>query len=73
MRLIDLDEIEYFTLVDKFGTPRYRIEIGEGLPIVEAIPIEWIKKQAFKHPHLNRNLFYQMIIEQWEEENGKQD
>ena len=37
MRLIDLDEIEYFTLVDKDGIPRYKIEIGEGLPIVKAI------------------------------------
>ena len=49
------------------------IQLINDQPEINAIPIEWIKKQAFKHPHLNRNLFYQMIIEQWEEENGKQD
>lgn len=40
MRLINLDEIEYFTLVDKDGVPRYKIEIGDGLPTVKAIPTE---------------------------------
>lgn len=44
MKLIDLDEIEYFTLVDKDGKPRFRVEIGDGLPIVKAIPIEFIEK-----------------------------
>lgn len=44
MRLIDLDEIEYFVVVDKEGKPRFRIEIGEGLPIVKAITVEWIER-----------------------------
>lgn len=46
MRLIDLDEIEYFMVVDSEGKPRFKIEIGDGLPIVKAIPIEWIKNYA---------------------------
>ena len=35
MRLIDLDQIEYFTLVDKWGVPRYKIEIGEAIGVKE--------------------------------------
>lgn len=48
MRLIDLDEIECFYLVDSEGRPRYKIEIDEGLPEVKAIPIEWIKRRLQK-------------------------
>lgn len=75
MKLIDLDEIEYFTLVDKDGIPRYKIEIGDGLPIVKAIPIEWIKKWCNEHNRksLEERLLkrYGVItmLEDWEKEN----
>lgn len=48
MRLIDLDEIECFYLVDREGEARYKIKIGKGLPTVEAIPIEWIENYIGK-------------------------
>ena len=70
MRLIDLDEIEYFTLVDKWGTPRYRIEIGEGLPTVEAIPVEWIRKWNTQHSPIIAGYVAHMILD-WEKENDK--
>lgn len=76
MRLIDLDEIEYFTLVDKFGIPRYKVELGEGLSIVEAIPIEWIKEwrkhQWFSDKPLEERTIIAMgvrlMLEDWEKE-----
>lgn len=58
MRLIDADSIEWeYKCISKE-------EIDEQ-PTVEAIPVDWIKKQAFKNPALNRNLFYNMIIDEW--------
>ena len=63
MRLIDLDEIEYFTLVDKWGTPRYKVEIGEGLPIVDAIPIEWLKQLKQRYLEENCLMSYAVINE----------
>lgn len=41
------------------------------IPKAKAIPIEWIKRKAFEHPSLSRNLFYRLIIEEWEKENAK--
>jgi len=35
----------------------------------KTIPIEWIKRKAFENPSLSRNLFYRLIIEEWEKEN----
>ncbi len=79
MRLIDLDQIEYFTLVDKLGVPRYKIEIGEdiGIEEVKAIPIEWIKRYiAEEGIYPNRELLsveqadaIERMIENWEKEN----
>lgn len=63
MKLIDLDEIENFILVDKFGVPRFKIEIGDGLPIIEAIPINWIEKNYAIYG------FIKELIEKWREEN----
>lgn len=34
-----------------------------------AIPIEFIKRKAFENPSLSRNLFYRLIIDEWEKEN----
>ena len=76
MRLIDLDEIEYFTLVDKDGIPRYKIEIGDGLPIVKAIPSEWIKKWC-NEEHNRKSLEERLLkrygvitmLEDWVKEN----
>lgn len=34
----------------------------------KAISIEWIKRKAFENPSLSRNLFYRMIIDEWEKE-----
>lgn len=73
MRLIDLDQIEYFTLVDKLGVPRYKIEIGEdiGIEEVKAIPIEWIRNYVsiwISEPYKN---FVLNMITKWEKENGK--
>ena len=74
MRLIDADKLRLVKCGEcDNGKPIncvYEWAIKDA-PTVKAIPIEWIKKQAFKHPHLNRNLFFQMIIEQWEKENDK--
>ena len=64
MRLIDLDEIEYFTLVDKDGIPRYKIEIGDGLPIVNAIPVEWIKNIINANRYLWEKHKEKMFIDQ---------
>lgn len=71
MKLIDLDEIEYFTLVDKDGTPRFRVEIGDGLPIVKAITIEWIHNYL-DNTFLPEGQFWaiQKMIKRWEKENA---
>lgn len=69
MRLIDLDEIEYFTLVDKDGIPRYKIEIGDGLPIVKAIPIEWIERKLAEHWYVDYDI--RELLDDWEKENEK--
>lgn len=73
MRLIDLDQIEYFTLVDKMGVPRYKIEIGEdiGIEEVKAIPIEYIKafKKKVKHIAPAKEVI-EWLLENWEKENG---
>ena len=73
MRLIDLDQIEYFTLVDKLGVPRYKVEIGEdiGIEEVQAIPIEYI--EAFKkevRDVTNGEAVIDWLLENWEKENG---
>lgn len=72
MKLIDLDEIEYFTLVDKNGVPRFKIEIGDGLPIVHAIPIDWIHNYL-DDSFLPESHFWviQRMIRKWEKENEK--
>lgn len=69
MRLIDLDEIEYFTLVDKDGIPRYKIEIGDGLPVVKAIPIEWIERKLAEHWYVDYDI--RELLDDWEKENEK--
>lgn len=74
MRLIDADKLHYirkwFEDSGKGEVVVFAKEIDKA-PIVEAIPIKWIKKQALEHPHLDGTLFYQMI-RQWEKENGKE-
>lgn len=73
MRLIDLDQIEYFTLVDKLGVPRYKIEIGEdiGIEEVKAIPIEYIEKFKKKVRHIApAKEVIDWLLENWEKENG---
>lgn len=80
MKLVDLDKIEYFTLVDKWGIPRYKIKIGDGLPIVKAIPIKFIEEQIAKTTDISNsdeldvlyagNLNY--LLKLWEAENGKE-
>ena len=74
MKLIDLDEIEYFTLVDKDGIPRYKIEIGDGLPIVEAIPIEWLYQK--RSLYLENGCYMSLMVinellNWWEKEHEK--
>lgn len=69
MRLIDLDEIEYFTLVDNNGVPRYKIEIGDGLPTIKAIPMGWIS--AYTRRAIKNADYWAIIrmVTAWEEEN----
>ena len=74
MRLIDLDQIEYFTLVDKLGVPRYKIEIGEdiGVEEVKAIPIEYIEKFKKKIRHIApAKAVIEWLLEEWEKENER--
>lgn len=74
MRLIDLDQIEYFTLVDKLGVPRYKIEIGEdiGIEEVKAIPIEYIEKFKKKVRHIApAKEAIDWLLENWEKENER--
>lgn len=72
-RLVDLNQIEYFILVDKDGVPRYKIEIGDdiGVEEVDAIPVEWIKHWADERCcgdlTVYGQLFYDML-EDWEKE-----
>lgn len=74
MIIVDLDKLHF-----PFTTARP--EYAQGVQDlhkailkckIDAIPVKWIKKQALEHPQLNRNLFYQMIIEQWEKENDSE-
>lgn len=74
MKLIDLDQIEYFTLVDKLGVPRYKIEIGEdiGIEEVKAIPIEYIEKFKKKVRHIApAKEAIEWLLEEWGKENER--
>ena len=66
MRLIDADKLKEELKVNGLGYQYYMLD---NAPTVKAIPIEWIKRKAFENPHLSRNLFYRLIIEEWEKEN----
>lgn len=66
-------------IIDVVYQSIYGLPVRDAMQVIkkyqekQLIPIEWIKKQAFEYPQLNRNLFYQMIIEQWEKENEIQN
>lgn len=77
MRLIDADKIiqkTYGVVIEDMFHMHETVEVVstidiEKAPTVKAIPIEWIKRKAFENPSLSRNLFYRLIIEEWEKEN----
>lgn len=75
MRLIDKDRLlkgsnHYWLEMEDFGDiESIDVRFVEMAEEVKAIPIEWIKRKAFENPSLSRNLFYRMIIDEWEKEN----
>jgi len=85
MRLIDIDK--HFELNEPFyradiEMPLHRVKVAlESLPTVEAIPVEWIRRQKMES-NLNvidyalgvidgHNCCIDMLIRKWEKENGK--
>lgn len=83
MRLIDLDEVKCFVITDVNDEPIFRFKIGEGIPTVKAIPIEWIKKWKEKaangallyrspldlYDHYEYEAAIDRLLSDWEEEN----
>lgn len=84
MKLINLDEVKCFVITDINDEPIFKFKIGEGMPIVEAIPIEWIKKWKEKaangslyrgpldlYDHYEYEAAIDRLLSDWEEENEK--
>ena len=69
---VDKDELLRALAYDR---EQYKAGYEDGLAdaTMDAIPVDWIRKQAFNHPYLSRNLFYQMIIEEWRKENEQRE
>ena len=72
MRLIDKDKIRYSDLSDG------RVPDGvwcawkdkiDNMPVVKAIPIEWIEKWMLDNWELECNYGIEQMIEDWEKEN----
>jgi len=68
MRLIDKDalkpDVEAWTAEKKFEY-RYSPKAIEEAPIIEAIPIKWLKEQAEDTPYQHR---VNRLIERWKKE-----
>ena len=72
MRLIDADKlIASLKPKESVWVGLVLAQLVTNVPTIEAIPIEWIKRKAFENPSLSRNLFYRLIIDEWEKENDK--
>ena len=69
MKLIDKEAL--LLALRKKRYSKQSLDLIESQPTIEAIPVKWIRYQAFLHPELSRNLFYNMIIMGWEKENEK--
>jgi len=67
MRLIDADELIYFTLGDDEKSLRFvPSEFIEQAETIDAIPIEWILRYLFDHPIIN---YFDSMIQDWRKEN----
>ena len=81
MRLIDADNLtlSYAGLAmmspyDFEGTAKYFAKQVKAAPVVEAVPVEWIKNQIKDHPGMHA-ASWSRLLELWEAEevkNGKQ-
>ena len=74
MRLIDVDElIEYFDGdLEGYDNREYilhMLDIKGRSARVEAIPIEWIKKELSKCDNIHAELYVKALINDWEKEN----
>ena len=81
MRLIDADKLKTTAVlgmqlqyVDCTYYYFYEEDIIANAPTVEAIPVDWIEKKCrelYEHLYLDESLGVQMLLRDWEKENGK--
>lgn len=77
MKLIDIDKLSlYYGGLAKMypydfeGTAKYFAKQVKAAPIVEAIPVEWIKNQIKDHPGMHA-ASWSRLLELWETEEEK--
>lgn len=74
MTLIDIDKLSlyYVGLIhirpyDFVGTAKYFAKQVKAAPVVEAVPVEWIKNQIKDHPGMHA-ASWSRLLELWETE-----
>ena len=79
MKLIDIDKLSiyYGGLVeispyDFEGTAKYFAQQVKAAPVVDAIPVEWIKNQIKDHPGMHA-ASWGRLLELWETEERKNE
>lgn len=73
MRLVDADKLKEELRVNGLGYQYYMLD---NAPTVKAIPIEWIEKKCrelYEHLYLDESIGVQMLLRDWEKENGNID
>ena len=51
---------------------KYAIAELDSAPVVDAVPIEWIKEYIRTHP-ASTDIYFKWMIDEWKEEQEKQD
>ena len=77
MTLIDIDKLSLYygglaniSPYDFEGTAKYFANQVKASPVVEAIPVEWIKNQIKDHPGMHA-ASWSRLLELWEDETKK--
>ena len=79
MTLIDIDKLSlyYAGLIhispyNFYGIAKYFAQQVKAAPVVEAIPVEWIKNQIKDHPGMHA-ASWSRLLELWETEERKNE
>lgn len=78
-RLVDADALrEYYNVTDPAGTFAYCdtiLQVIDGQPTIDAIPVEWLVSWINRHPNDLRCVWFVSLEMEWrkkqEDENGR--